>query len=308
MATYFDNNTFQVSGNVFVVSGNSWIGVGSVYNAGGFVSTSGNDIILGSVAITNTVNTLGSVAITNQVTVQPLIGSIFGIGAGSVYARVLGSVAVTSQAVWPGAGSIYGIGIGSVYAQTLGSVTVTNPSTVGSLAIQGVLGSVAVTNQSKDFFLVSGNSWTGVGSVLVTNGSVNVYGTMSASVEAAFIPSGNIFLVSGNSWAGVGSVYTVNSAGASTSSTITAGNKTVTTAGTSETLAGSTACTKVIIQAFTSNTDYVAVGGSPLFPNVTGTGIVLGAGDSTEIEIANLESVWVDAKVSSEGMRFVYFV
>lgn len=86
-----------------------------------------------------------------------------------VITNIIGSVNINGNpANWTGVGSVFAAG--------------------GSLNIQGT--------PSVNAFVVSGNAWTGVGSVLVT-GSVNIAGT----------PSANVFVVSGNNWTGVGSVF-----------------------------------------------------------------------------------------------------
>lgn len=86
------------------------------------------------------------------------------------------------------------------------------------------------------------------------------------------------------------------------------GVKTVTTAGTDEALAGSTACKRVTIQAQTDNTGWIAVGTSGVDATVaTGTGVLLGAGDSFELEIDNLSDVYIDSTVNGEGARYIYF-
>lgn len=86
------------------------------------------------------------------------------------------------------------------------------------------------------------------------------------------------------------------------------GVKTVSTAGTDEVLAGSTSCKKVVIQAQTDNTGLIAVGANGVDATVaTGTGILLSAGDSIELEIDNLSDIYVDSTVSGEGVRYTYF-
>lgn len=121
---------------------------------------------------------------------QPAVypGSIYGIGVGSVYAQigapatigslavqgVLGSVAISSQASWDGIGSVhvansvqpligsvYGIGVGSMYVQ------VGAPATIGSLAVQGVLGSVAISSLPSVQPLIGSVYGIGVGSIAV---------------------------------------------------------------------------------------------------------------------------------------------
>lgn len=86
------------------------------------------------------------------------------------------------------------------------------------------------------------------------------------------------------------------------------GVKTVTTAGTDVVLAGSTACKKVTIQAQTDNTGLIAVGTSGVdATEATGNGIILYAGDAIELEIDNLADIYIDATVSGEGVRYIYF-
>lgn len=86
------------------------------------------------------------------------------------------------------------------------------------------------------------------------------------------------------------------------------GVKTITSAGTDEALAGSTACKKVTIQAQTDNTGLIAVGATGVdATEATGTGIILRAGDSFEFDIDNLADVFIDATVNGEGVRYAYF-
>lgn len=86
------------------------------------------------------------------------------------------------------------------------------------------------------------------------------------------------------------------------------GVKTVSTAGTDEALAGSTACKKVIIQSQTDNTGLIAVGASGVdATEATGTGVILYAGDSIEIDIDNLADIYIDSTVNGEGVRYIYF-
>jgi len=86
------------------------------------------------------------------------------------------------------------------------------------------------------------------------------------------------------------------------------GVKTVSTAGTDEALAGSTACKKVTVQAQTDNTGLIAIGTSGVdATEATGTGILLGAGDAYEFEIDNLADIYIDSTVNGEGVRYTYF-
>lgn len=86
------------------------------------------------------------------------------------------------------------------------------------------------------------------------------------------------------------------------------GVKTVTSAGTDEALAGSTACKRVTIQAQSDNTNPIAVGGSGVDATIaTGTGVLLFPGDVFELDIDNLADVYIDAITSGEGARYTYF-
>jgi hypothetical protein len=89
---------------------------------------------------------------------------------------------------------------------------------------------------------------------------------------------------------------------------ISHGNKTVTTAGTDVALVGSsTPCKRVTIQALTSNSGKIAIGGSGVDATIpTGTGILLSAGESYSFDIDNLTDVYIDSTVSGEGVRFTY--
>lgn len=92
-------------------------------------------------------------------------------------------------------------------------------------------------------------------------------------------------------------------------SSIGHGVKTVTTAGTDVVLASDTACKRVTLQAQTDNTGVIAVGASGVDATIiTGTGILLNAGDYFEFDINNLASIYIDATVSGDGVRYTYFV
>lgn len=91
--------------------------------------------------------------------------------------------------------------------------------------------------------------------------------------------------------------------------TIAGGRKTVTTAGTRIVLAASTACKKVKLQALPDNTDIVYVGGSDVVAaDNTENGYGLYATNSVEFEVNNLNLIFVDSRVSGEGVSFSYIV
>ena len=85
------------------------------------------------------------------------------------------------------------------------------------------------------------------------------------------------------------------------------GVKTVTTAGTDVVLAASTSAKWIIIQAQTDNTGWIAVGATGVDATVaTGTGALLGAGESITLPIDNLADVYIDSTVNGEGVRYTY--
>ena len=81
------------------------------------------------------------------------------------------------------------------------------------------------------------------------------------------------------------------------------GQKTVTTAGTRVALASSTAIThSVTIKALHGNSGWIYVGNSSV---ASSNGLVLDAGESCEIEVANLSTVYIDSSVNGEGVSYV---
>lgn len=86
------------------------------------------------------------------------------------------------------------------------------------------------------------------------------------------------------------------------------GVKTVTTAGADEVLVSeSTPAKWLMIQAQTDNTGLIAVGGNGVDATVaTGNGLSLGAGESVTIPVSDLQSIYIDATVSGQGVRYAY--
>jgi len=87
------------------------------------------------------------------------------------------------------------------------------------------------------------------------------------------------------------------------------GRKVVTTAGTRvQITATSTAIGGVIIQALEANTGKIAVGGSDVVAaSGTRVGVVLGAGESMTLGVKDLNAVWLDSTVNSEGVSYLPF-
>src|SRR6266702_437557 len=89
---------------------------------------------------------------------------------------------------------------------------------------------------------------------------------------------------------------------------ITDGNKIVTTAGTRVQLSSSSIpCQKVIVIAMTNNTNIVTVGGSDVVAALaTRKGVPLYAGDSYDLYVSNLYLVYIDSLVNGEGVTYIY--
>lgn len=88
------------------------------------------------------------------------------------------------------------------------------------------------------------------------------------------------------------------------------GHKEVTTAGTAVVLSTPKAAKWVTIQAYLSNTGYIAVGGSSSISASatagTGTGLRLAAGESVTWPCDDLSDFWLNSTVSGEGVRYTY--
>jgi hypothetical protein len=87
--------------------------------------------------------------------------------------------------------------------------------------------------------------------------------------------------------------------------TLTDGRKTVTTPGTAVAVRASLACKWVCVTALKTNTDQVNVGGSAVLATLgSSTGSPLAAGESVTVPVDNANKVFVDARVSGEGVSF----
>jgi hypothetical protein len=86
---------------------------------------------------------------------------------------------------------------------------------------------------------------------------------------------------------------------------LTDGRKTVTAAGTAEAIRASLACKWVTVTALLTNTSQVNIGGSGVLATLgASNGTPLLPGSSITIPIDNASKVFVDARVSSEGVSF----
>jgi hypothetical protein len=87
--------------------------------------------------------------------------------------------------------------------------------------------------------------------------------------------------------------------------TLTDGRKIVAAAGTAEAIRSSLACKWVTVTALISNTQQVNVGGSGVLATAGGsTGTPLLSGEAITIPVSNANLVFVDARVSTEGVSF----
>lgn len=85
------------------------------------------------------------------------------------------------------------------------------------------------------------------------------------------------------------------------------GRKVTASAGTAVAIASSTACKWVVCEALLSNTQAVAVGTSTVVAaSGTSRGALLQPGASVTLPVNNLSSVYVDSRVTGEGVAFIY--
>lgn len=98
---------------------------------------------------------------------------------------------------------------------------------------------------------------------------------------------------------------TAPSSAGDVATTLTDGRKTVTAAGTAEAIRSSLACRWVTVTALLTNTAQVNVGGSGVLATLgASTGTPLEAGQGMTVPVDNASKVFVDARVSSEGVSF----
>lgn len=176
-------------------------------------------------------------------------------------------------------------------------------------------GNLVTIETNTDFgTVVGGGTETGALRVTIANNSTGVLSVDDNGSTLSIDDGGGVITVDGTVTANLGAtdnsvLDSIDEAVSSQQiSGIGHGVKTVTTAGSHEALAGSTACKRVTIQAQTDNTSAVAVGGDGVDATVsTGTGILLFPGDVFELDIDNLADVFVDSLVNGEGVRYVWF-
>jgi len=93
--------------------------------------------------------------------------------------------------------------------------------------------------------------------------------------------------------------------GPSAVETILNGSRTVTTPGTRVQLTtSSTATYEVLIQAKSTNTGLIYVGGASV---ASSNGISIAASKGITISVQNLNQVWLDCSVGGEGVNYMYW-
>lgn len=90
-------------------------------------------------------------------------------------------------------------------------------------------------------------------------------------------------------------------------STLADGRATVSTAGSAEALGSTTTIKKITVQAFTSNTDVIAVGASTVVAAAgTERGVLLFPSQSAVLTNNDLADIFIDSRVNGEGVSFFY--
>jgi len=93
-------------------------------------------------------------------------------------------------------------------------------------------------------------------------------------------------------------------AGVAIPTTLTSGNKTVTTSGTAEALGTTLVAKSIYIRAKSGNTNDIFIGDSTV-DATTNKGIILAANDSINISIADRATVYVDVTTNGEGVDYL---
>jgi hypothetical protein len=161
--------------------------------------------------------------------------------------------------------------------------------TNGGLKIEGVASGTAVPILASSLPLPSGASTSAKQPALGTAGT----------------PSSDVITIQGSS--GMRAVVidgtaTTQPVSIAAPTTIYHAKKTVTTAGTRVALASSQAVRSVCIKALQTNTGYIYVGDTSTSST---TGFQLLAGDTISLDIANLNTVYIDSSVSGEGVTYI---
>jgi hypothetical protein len=168
---------------------------------------------------------------------------------------------------------------------------------VASSAIIGKVGIDQTTPGTTN--AVSGTNWP-------TTVSVNTGATGASSPRVTVAVDSATVAGSATLPAGTNTIGAVNHAVTG----LGHGFKTSTSVGTGVAIATTTAAKFITLQAYRSNTGFVAVGGSSgvnaSATAGTGSGLNLAAGESVTFPIDNLADVFIDVTISGEGVRYTY--
>lgn len=116
------------------------------------------------------------------------------------------------------------------------------------------------------------------------------------------IPTGQYIKSDSNLWVPVSSVYPQPSKPIGSNS-LQHGITTVTTAGEAVQLNSNLACREVLIIALRTNTGFIYIGGSTV--SSSSYGAELEAKDSITLQVSNLNLIYIDSSVSSEGVSYI---
>jgi hypothetical protein len=253
-------------------------------------------------AVTQPVSIAGTVTTTGGLTDTQLRASAVPVSLASVPSHAVTNAGTFATQATLQANS--GVDIGKLTANQ--SVNVSQINGVTPLMGSGVMGtgSPRVTIASdNDALTVKQATGTNLHAV-IDSGTVTTVSTVTnlSQLGGAAIAMGAGVRSAGTQRVTIATDDTVNVA--HVSGTLGQGSKNVTTAGTAVAIAATQAATWVIVQAKSANTGTIAVGGSGVL--AASAGILLSAGQSVTLLIADVANVFIDSTVNGEGVRFTY--
>jgi hypothetical protein len=164
------------------------------------------------------------------------------------------------------------------------------------------IGDVDVTSVPTDPFGANADAASATGSISAKLRFIAATGIPVTSLPTLPAGTNAIGKLAANSGVDIGDVDVTS---VSVPSTVYAGQKTVTTAGTEVSLASSQTLTQgVWIKALHANTGFIYVG---LNGVTSTTGFVLDNGEAVFVPIANISTVFIDSSVNGEGVSYIGF-
>jgi len=166
--------------------------------------------------------------------------------------------------------------------------------------------------------LMDGNTPTGANGMLLSSGNtyyyrgvplskmklIRVTANVACSVQVGKSESGENTSSSAHEVTLEAGDITIGNVDVNSPTTITGGAKTVTTAGTAETLGTTLATKSIYIRAKSANTNDVYIGDSAV-DKTSNQQIILSANDSVTLDISDRVTVYVDATTNGEGVDYV---